>query len=265
MTDSKGKAVAVTQGADGKYTFTMPASKVTVEAVFQKLASLADPVETGVADWLITDDHIAYLQGRYNEVTDETLLVPTGTITRAEVAVIFHRLLKNKNVEITKTFSDVDDGIWYADAVRTLASLGIINGRGLNNFDPRANITRAEFAAIATRFAKAAEGKINFPDVPESFWAYRNIATAAAYGWIEGYDNGRFGPQDNITRAEAATIVNHMLLRAADRDYERAHRDELKRFSDFQDDTVWYYYEMVEAINAHDFTRESGAEKWKVK
>ena len=129
--------------------------------------------------------------------------------TRAEVAMIFYRLLKNKNVEITARFDDVlnDPEQWYADAAYTLGSLGIVRGRGLNDFDPRAN----------------------------------------------------------ITRAEAAAIVNRMLGRAADQEWVLANPDKLKYFPDLLDQKKWYYFDMVEASNAHDFTKGDGVEKWKVK
>ena len=140
--------------------------------------------------------------------------------------------------------------------------MGILNGVGGEKFEPDRKITRAEFAAIATRFAKATGGKVTFKDVPENYWAADNIATAFSYGWINGYGDNTFRPKNNITRAEAATIVNHMLNRAADQAYITAHSAEIKQFTDLQDATKWYYLDMVEASNGHDYNRSNNKENW---
>ena len=127
---------------------------------------------------------------------------------------------------------------------------------------PTKPITRAEFAAIATRFAYSVEGKSEFSDVPENYWAYGNISAAATYGWVEGYEDGAFLPNGDITRAEVAAIVNRMLGRAADEAYVAGNADQLKQFPDLQDTKKWYYLDMVEATNEHDFTVTDGLEKW---
>lgn len=129
VTDAKGNRVEVTANGDGTYSFVMPASKVEVEASFS--AAIADPEDTGVADWLNTVEHSAYLFGY-----DDGTFGPNRNVTRAQVAAIFYRLLKDKNVTITKTFDDVPENAWYAKSVNTLASLGIIVGVGNNRYDP---------------------------------------------------------------------------------------------------------------------------------
>ena len=232
-----------------------PAAKPTTPA-----KTVASPVDTGVANWLITDDHIVYLRG-YEDGT----IRPTGSITRAEVAMMFYRLLKDKNIEAPEGYVDVSAGMWYSEAVNALSSLDILSGYGDKTFLPNNPISRAEFAAVATRFAIAAGGDASFPDIPNGYWAEANIATAAKYGWINGYEDGAYRPSGNITRAEAATIVNHMLGRAADEQYVLANRSRLVQFSDLQSTSVWYYFDMVEASTAHDFTTDGGAETWKAK
>ena len=259
VTDKDGKEIPVTRNADGTYSFQMPDSPVNVSVSFKEAAKQpASPEETGVADWLVTDDHIAYISGYADGSIN-----PEGNITRAEVAMIFYRLLKDQDVEITASFPDVKDGDWFAQAVTTLASLKIITGYEDGTFAPGKQISRAEFTAIATRFAKAVNGTVNFSDVSADHWAADNIATGSEYGWITGYEDDTFRPSKPITRAEVAAIVNRMLARAADEAYVGANRDQLVQFSDLQDTAKWYYLDMVEATNQHDFTKTDGVEKWK--
>ncbi len=255
VTGPNGTSVPTERETDGTYVFIMPKGDVTVRAVFA--GNIASPDDTGVSRLLNTDDHIWYLSGYV-----EGDIRPLGNMTRAEAAQAFFRLLRRPEVELTKSFPDVADGVWYTKAIRTLASMGILNGRGGVNFWPNKPITRAEFAALATRFAKATGGTATFSDVPETHWAHDNIATAADYGWINGDGNGSFRPEKLITRAEVATIINHMLNRAADQSYVAAHKGELNQFSDLQDAAQWYYLDMVESSNAHLYDRNTGSETW---
>lgn len=259
VTDQDGKEIPVTRNDDGTYSFQMPEGPVNVTATFSKAKKpIASPEESGVADWLVTDDHIIYISG-YADGS----VKPEGNITRAEVAMIFYRLLKNQDVEITASFSDVKDDAWYAEAVTTLASIKIITGYEDGTFAPNKQISRAEFTAIATRFAIATGGNADFSDVPTGHWAKDNIATASDYGWINGYEDGTFAPGNPIRRAEVATIVNHMLARAADEAYVSSNSDKLIQFSDLKDPESWYYLDMVEATNEHDFDMNDGKETWK--
>ena len=256
VTAEDGTEVEVTKNADGSYSYKQPAGKTTVETTF-KLAFVSPDV-TGVSDMLITDDHIVYISG-YPDGT----VRPEGNITRAEVATMFYNLLRDKTAPADKSFPDVAEDAWYAKYVSVLAGKGIMTGYPDGEFKPDQKITRAEFAVVATLFAKEANGGKTFSDVPSDYWAKGNIATAAEYGWITGYPNGTFIPAGDITRGEAATIVNLMLGRVADKEYIDTHRSELMQFSDLKDDAKWYFYNMHEAINAHDFTMDGAIESWK--
>ena len=216
----------------------------------------ADPDDTGVSDLLNTEDHIQYLFG-YPDGT----FGPENNMTRAEVAQMFYNLLLDQDVEITKTFDDVPANAWYAKAVNTLASLDIISGVGDNKFEPERSITRAEFTAMAMKFAVGGEeGENIFSDVDEDDWFYDAVVNSIQYGWIHGYGDGTFRPNNPITRAEVTAIVNNMLGRAADEDFVDEHADELTPFSDIE--KHWAYYHIVEATNDHDYTKPSSGENW---
>ena len=216
----------------------------------------ADPDDTGVSDLLNTEDHIQYLFG-YPDGT----FGPENNMTRAEVAQMFYNLLLDQDVEITKTFDDVPANAWYAKAVNTLASLDIISGVGDNKFEPERSITRAEFTAMAMKFAVGGEeGENIFSDVDEDDWFYDAVVNSIQYGWIHGYGDGTFRPNNPITRAEVTAIVNNMLGRAADEDFVDEHAEELTPFSDIE--KHWAYYHIVEATNDHDYTKPSSGENW---
>ena len=216
----------------------------------------ADPDDTGVSDLLNTEDHIQYLFG-YPDGT----FGPENNMTRAEVAQMFYNLLLDQDVEITKTFDDVPANAWYTKAVNTLASLDIISGVGDNKFEPERSITRAEFTAMAMKFAVGGEeGENIFSDVDENDWFYDAVVNSIQYGWIHGYGDGTFRPNNPITRAEVTAIVNNMLGRAADEDFVDEHAEELTQFSDIE--KHWAYYHIVEATNDHDYTKPSSGENW---
>ena len=216
----------------------------------------ADPDDTGVSDLLNTEDHIQYLFG-YPDGT----FGPENNMTRAEVAQMFYNLLLDQDVEITKTFDDVPANAWYTKAVNTLASLDIISGVGDNKFEPERSITRAEFTAMAMKFAVGGEeGENIFSDVDENDWFYDAVVNSIQYGWIHGYGDGTFRPNNPITRAEVTAIVNNMLGRAADEDFVDEHAEELTPFSDIE--KHWAYYHIVEATNDHDYTKPSSGENW---
>ena len=244
-------------GAVSSYTFENVRASHTIKAVFERIEQVADPEDTGVSDWLNTKDHIAYLRGYSNGNFG-----PDNNVTRAEAAQMFYNLLLEQDVPSTVSFTDVAANAWYADAVNTLASIGVIKGVGDNQFAPDRAITRAEFTVIAMRFADLdTSGENIFTDVSADDWFYEQVVGSIKYGWITGYEDGTFRPNNTITRAEVTTIVNRMLGRAADKDYVDDHMDELRQFPDVSK-TNWAYYNIVEATNAHDYTKSSGTETW---
>ncbi len=199
-------------------------------------------------------DHFAYVVG-YPDGT----VRPNNNITRAEVTTIFFRLLKEAEREKALTngngFADVNEEDWFNTAVSTMANIGIINGRTADNFVPNANITRAEFAAICARFVDAEFASENkFADV-SGHWAEKDICEAAEYGWIRGYEDNTFKPDQFITRAEAMTMINRVLNRVPETTDDLLHT--MKKWSDNSDESVWYYIPVQEATNGHDYDKKN--------
>ena len=217
--------------------------------------TIPDDVPTG----LNGDDHYAYIVG----YPDKTVR-PQNGITRAEVATIFFRLLtedvRNANSTKSNSYSDVAAGAWYNHAVSTLSAMGIVKGSN-GKFNPNAPITRAEFAAIAARFDdKANTTTADFSDIA-SHWAKNEISAASNNGWITGYPDGTFRPDNKITRAEAMTLVNRVLKRLPETE-EDLHDDMIK-WSDNSDVSQWFYLDVQEATNSHYYqTKENQFEKW---
>ena len=214
-----------------------------------------EPGPTGVSALLNTTDHNAYLRGYSKD-----WFGPGDAMTRAQAAQLFYGLLKNREVPITVTFSDVPADAWYKSAVETLASLGIVSGVGDGRFLPDRPITRAEFLVIAMRFTTPPDGEAKtFSDVHEGDWFYDAVTDASRYGWVQGNLDGSFGPYQLVTRAQATVIVNRMLGRSADRTFIDAHPD-LQAFQDVPP-THWAYYDICEAVNGHDYEK-NGQEHW---
>lgn len=212
-------------------------------------------------DKLNADDHFAYVIGY-----PDGGVHPHATITRAETATVFFRLLteKTRKDNLTKyhSFRDVPQGAWYNAAVATMAKLKIITGYPDGTFQPDAPVTRAEFAAIAARFdEKSARTTASFRDI-YGHWAERYISRSAELGWIRGYTDNTFRPDQSITRAEAMALINRVLNRNPES------KDDLLRsmniFNDNLDTAKWYYLDVQEAANSHDFIRKAnGYEMWK--
>ena len=210
---------------------------------------------------LNTTDHFAYIIG-YPDGTVQ----PGGQITRAEVATIFFRLLtddvRDANLKRINSYTDVASNAWYNTAVSTLSSMGIITGYPDGTFRPNANITRAEFAAIAARFdSNGDKTAAKFSDIA-NHWAKDEISIAYNNGWITGYPNGTFGPQRDITRAETMTLVNRVLNRQP-----KTEDDLLPNMTVWTDNAnpkAWYYLAVQEATNSHyyEFKTNSQYEKW---
>lgn len=237
------------------YTLTVSGSRVTMNG---KAYSPVTFVNRKAAE-LNRTDHFAFLVG----YTDGTF-GPERNMTRAEVTTMFARLL-TEQIEADKTysntFSDVPKGYWAANYIGYMQQFGIITGYSDGNFRPDAPVTRAEFAAIASRFEKLTEGSKSFADVPDTYWAARYINFAATRGWVTGYSDGTFKPENPITRAEVAAVTCRLLERSADQNYIRSHFNELRTFSDMTE-SHWAYWYAMEAANGHDYTKSGGSENW---
>ena len=207
---------------------------------------------TDVPNYLNNENHFAYIVG-YEDGT----VRPNANISRAEVAAIFFRLLKDDvrddNLTANSVFTDVAFGKWYNKSISTMAKIGIVKGRTANAFAPNAPITRAEFAAICSRFDRSnVEIKSDFNDI-SGHWAENEIRRAASLGWIQGYTDGSFKPDQNITRAEAASMINRMLHRLPETVDDLL--DGMIQWPDNQP-SDWYYINMQEATNSHDFKQK---------
>ena len=205
---------------------------------------------------LNTEDHYAYIVGY-----PDGNVKPEGNITRAEVATIFFRLLTDESRDEfwsqTNPYSDVSEDDWYNNAVSTLTNAGIIDGYEDGTFKPNGNITRAEFATIAVRFFEATyEGENLFPDI-DGHWAQDYINEAANAGIVDGYPDGTFGPQKRITRAEAMTMVNRTIDRHPHEDHLL---DDMIVWPD-NPETAWYYEQVQEATNSHEYTMNTDDEQ----
>ena len=249
----------------------VPLSKIPTRAGFSFLGWYADAAltqlvtkvtmdsdKTVYASWkedetpvLEKGDHFAYIIGY-----KDGYVRPNRNISRAEVATIFFRLLtddaREKYWSSTNNYSDVKDTDWCNNAISTLSNMGILKGYEDGTFHPNAPVTRAEFAAIAARFSDgAADDYATFSDVPNDYWATKEIAKAAKLGWIKGYTDGTFRPTNNITRAEVMTLVNRVLERGVD---EEGLMEDAIQWADNKPGD-WYYYDVQEATNSHEYVR----------
>ena len=236
-------------GSGGSGGSSRPSTPPTVD--------IPDDVPTG----LNGKDHYAYIIGYGNNDVR-----PQNNITRAEVATIFFRLLTDETREANMTksngYNDVKDGDWFCCAVSTLSKMGIIKGYEDGSFKPNDPISRAEFAAIAARFDPDGDKTpATFADVT-SHWAKDEISIAANHGWIKGYEDGSFKPDQKITRAETMTLVNRVLNRLPEAK-DDLHKD-MKTWVDNMDETAWYYLDVQEATNSHYFKNKTGTkfEQW---
>ena len=219
--------------------------------------------------WLNTVDHYAYIVGYPEDYVtgqpteDESRwpVKPQANISRAEVATIFFRLLTDEARDqfwmTTNNFPDVAPDAWYNNAISTMVNAGIIQGYEDGTFRPNNNITRAEFAAIASRFMSSGYDVEEdlFTDIA-NHWARENINDAAMTQWIHGYPDGTFLPDQAITRAEAVTLVNNVLQRKPHADHML---DTMIKWPD-NPESAWYYEAIQEATNSHDYDLFEDAE-----
>ena len=241
--------------SDETYTLTVSDSRITMNG---KDYAPVTFVNRKAAE-LNRTDHLAFLSGYANGTFE-----PDRNMTRAEVTTMFARLLTEKMAAdhtYSNTFSDVAKSHWAANYIGYMQQFGIITGYADGSFRPDASVTRAEFAAIASRFEKLTEGTKSFSDVPSSHWAAKYINFAATRGWVNGYADGTFRPNNSITRAEVAAVTCRLLERNADQSYIRSHLSELRAFTDVSE-SHWAYWYTMEAANGHDYTKSGSSETW---
>ena len=211
------------------------------------------PTLASIPEMLNGEDHYAYLLG-YEDGT----VRPNGSISRAEVATVLFRLLKDdvrmQNLTKDNAYSDVSDTAWYAAAVSTLSKMGVISGYPDGTFRPNAPITRAEFAAMIARFDETAKSADTpFTDI-SGHWAENAIGKAYGNGWVEGSSKTVFCPESNLTRAETATLLNRVLHRLPEKE-----SDLLANQIVWPDnpETFWGYLAIQEATNSHEYERKA--------
>ena len=260
--------LTLADAARGTTTFTMPGHDVTLTATWQKKPTPppVDPKDDGKPHDLNTEDHFSYVVGypvdhRTGLATDDVDLWPVrpeAGITRAEVATIFYRLLKedvrDRVTSDVNDFSDVASGDWFNVTVSSLAQMGVIAGYEDGSFRPNAPITRAEFAAIATRFFAERGVTYNeglFADITGDEWFADVVAAAADRGLLGGYPDGTVRPNATITRAESCAVVNRTLDRRPDAKHLLP-VGEMRVWPDNPADG-WYYADMQEATNGHEY------------
>ena len=241
--------------SDETYTLTVSDSRITMNG---KDYAPVTFVNRKAAE-LNRTDHLAFLSGYANGTFE-----PDRNMTRAEVTTMFARLLTEKmaaDQTYSNTFSDVAKSHWAANYIGYMQQFGIITGYADGSFRPDASVTRAEFAAIASRFERLTEGTKSFSDVPSSHWAAKYINFAATRGWVNGYADGTFRPNNSITRAEVAAVTCRLLERNADQSYIRSHLSELRAFTDVSE-SHWAYWYTMGAANGHDYTKSGSSETW---
>lgn len=211
------------------------------------------PTLAPIPEMLNGEDHYAYLLG-YEDGT----VRPNGSISRAEVATVLFRLLKDdvrmQNLTKDNAYSDVSDTAWYAAAVSTLSKMGVISGYPDGTFRPNAPITRAEFAAMIARFDETAKSADTpFTDI-SGHWAENAIGKAYGNGWVAGSSKTVFCPESNLTRAETATLLNRVLHRLPEKE-----SDLLANQIVWPDnpETFWGYLAIQEATNSHEYERKA--------
>ena len=226
----------------------------TNQTAAEKKAETVRNYRGSTPDLLNDTDHFAYVIG-YKDGN----VRPYGLISRAETTTIFFRLLKDSvrdgNLLTSNTYTDVADDYWANTAISTMTGLGIVQGRSADTFDPKAPITRAQFAAICARFDTGkSSGTQSFTDI-KGHWAEKYIERAAELGWIKGFEDGTFRPDTYITRAQAMTMINRVLNRIPEEN-----SDLLAGMNTWPDCNPgdWFYLAVQEATNSHDFKHKVG-------
>lgn len=290
VTDKDGKAVTVSKstGTD-KITLTLPTGKDLSKDDNYYTITVTDRNGKAKTDYTVilkdknkneisgkTDDegililpakeHKAYIVG-YNDGTFRA----DNDMTRAEAAAIFARLIseeKGEKIRGKSTFKDIDKNAWYADYVGYLVKYNVINGYNDGTFRPEDNVTRAEFVTMAVRYyeifneIKKTGYTVKYTDVSTNYWAYTDIAFAKNIGWLNGYADGTFKGDNNITRAEVVTVTNHATGRIPDEEYISKNVTTLNRFTDLKNNAHWAYNDIMEAANTHKAVTSANSEAW---
>ena len=278
ITSNEWKATATAEGdtvssvkLTGAQTTLGESPNVASDAVIKnaKGEDVTANYEITYVDGLLKGIELLEKEIHFNYVigyTDGTIR-PGNNISRAEVATIFFRLLTDEAREqynkTTTSYSDIKDGAWCCRAVATLTNAGVINGYTDGTFRPNAPITRAELATIIARFAKLDVNTKTFSDI-NGHWAQKSIELAAGNNWINGYDDGTFRPNNNITRAETFAMINRVLDRQTENVSDLLPTSEMNMWSDNMNENAWYYKDIQEATNYHKCDRvdQSTYEKW---
>lgn len=278
ITSNEWKATATAEGdtvssvkLTGAQTTLGESPNVVSDAVIKnaKGEDVTANYEITYVDGLLKGIELLEKEIHFNYVigyTDGTIR-PNNDISRAEVATIFFRLLTDEAREqydkTTSSFSDIKDGAWCCRAVSTLTNMGIIKGYTDGTFQPNKSITRAELATIIARFAKLDVNTKTFSDIT-GHWAQKSIELAAGNGWINGYEDGTFRPNNNITRAETFAMINRVLDRQTESVSDLLPTSEMNMWSDNLNENAWYYKDVQEATNYHKCDRvgDSVYEKW---
>lgn len=256
---------------DNYYTITVTDNKgkvaPNIDVTLQdKTNSVNGKTDTNGQVIMPLSKHKAYIVG----YPDGTFL-PDGNMTRAEAAAIFARNIadrKGENISNGKSsFTDVNTKLWYNNLIAYLEKYNIISGYTDGTFRPEEQITRAEFVTMCMRFYDmfddiTVSDKNIFNDVPKSHWAAGYIYNAIAMKWIEGYADGTFKPDSNITRAEVVAIVNRVLDHTADTEYVNKNISAVNKFMDLKDKSYWAFYEILEAANTHMAVESADGETW---
>lgn len=229
--------------------------------IYGKQSSSGGTVKVGPQ--LNRDDHVAYIMG-YPDGTVQ----PEGEITRAEACTIFFRLLTDSSRDYyfskTNDYTDVNAGDWFNNAISTLSNAGIVTGYNDGTFRPNQPITRGEMAKIIANFANLNKGTKSFTDL-SGHWSKTYVELAAGNGWIAGYPDGSFRPDQKITRAETVTMINRVLERVPAKELRLLSRSIMLTFPD-NNPGDWYYIAIQEASNSHEYQRSvyetTGDEMW---
>lgn len=290
VSDKDGKDVSVTKSVDskGNITVTLPSGKViddknyytitvtdrTGKAKESANVTLKDKNNNSAAgttdkNGMLTvpaSKHSAYIVG-YPDGT----FGAEGNMSRAEAAAIFARLIaeaKGEKITGKSSFKDVKSDAWHYSYIAYLEKYDVLNGYEDKTFRPDSPVSRAEFVAISVRYyrlfndVKDVANTTKYTDINSNYWAIKDISIAKSIGWLNGYADGTFRGDNNITRAEAVTVINRATNRRADVEYVKSNFTKLNRFTDVNDNSYWAFSDIMEAANTHKAAISSYTETW---